>query len=161
MSILNQFGVRMDTLGTGSGGKLAVGFKSPVIEGLGDTVRGVKNYESLTKRLEKVADVPEKLTKNDVVKATNSANRALAQNVHKAKYLKARTTEFTAIANSLKMEMTAKQQMMGVMDGAQAAIDVYGRAVDNSKYEQDILEEGYKAYKDELSNGGQVSLSGW
>lgn len=158
MSILNQFGVRMDALG---GGKLAVGFQSPVIKGLDNTVRNLKNYDSLTKRMEQTADVPENLTKDAVTKATNSANRALAQNVHKAAFLKARTTEFTALANSLKMEMQAKQQMMGVMDGAQQAIDVYGRAVDNSKYQQDVLEAGYIAYKDELSNGGQVNLSGW
>lgn len=158
MSILNQFGVKIDSLG---GGKLAVGFQTPVVEGVGNVVRNVKNYDSLTKRMESLADVPDKLKKDDITKATNSANRALAQNVHKAAFLKARTTEFTALANSLKMEMQAKQQMMGVMDGAQQAIDVYGRAVDNSKYQQDVLEAGYVAYKDELSNGGNVNLGGW
>lgn len=158
MSVLSQLGIRIDGL---SGGKLAVGFQTPVIESLGESVRNVKNFESLTKRMESLTDVPEKLKKDDITKATNSANRALAQNVHKAAYLKARTTEFTAIANSLKLELQAKQQMQGVMDGAQQALDVYGRAVDNSKYQQDVLEAGYVAYKDELSNGGQVNLGGW
>lgn len=157
MSILNHLGVKIDSMG---GGKLAVGFQTPVVEGLGNAVRNVKNFDSLTRKMEQTADVPEKLTKDAITKATNSANRALAQNVHKAAFLKARTTEFTALANSLKMEMQAKQQMMGVMDGAQQAIDVYGRAVDNSKYGEEVLEEGYKAYQDELNNGG-VNVGGW
>lgn len=158
MSLLNHLGVAID--GLGSGGKLAVGFQTPVINGLGDKVRNVKNYDSLTKRMEQTADVPEKLTKADVTKATNSANRALAQNVHKAAFLKARTTEFTALANSLKMEMQAKQQMTGVLDGAQDAIDQYGRTIEQSQYKQDVLEAGYEAFTDELKNGG-TNLGGW
>jgi lipopolysaccharide biosynthesis regulator YciM len=160
MSILNQFGVKIDALA--SGGKLAVGFQTPVINGLGDKVRSVKNYDSITKRLETLADVPEKYTKKEVVLATNLANRALARNVHKAGFLKARTTEFTALANSLKMEMQAKQQMTSVMDGAQQSIEAYGRAIENSKYGEDVLEAGYQAYTDELNNGGSaLNLSGW
>lgn len=156
MSILNHLGVKIDG---GTGGKLAVGLQTPVVAGVGGAVRNIKNFDSLTQRMEALADIPEKLKKDDITKAISSANRALAQNVHKAGFLKARTTEFTALANSLKMEMQASQQMQGVLDGSQQAIDAYGRAVDNSLYQQEVLEEGYKAYREELGAG--VSVSGW
>lgn len=158
MSILNRFGIVIDGLDSGS---KSVGFETPVVGGLGNTVRNLRNQPILVKKLDALALIPDKLTKDAVVKATNSANRALAQNKHKAKYLKAITSEFNAVALNLKMEATAKQQMMGVLDGTQQALDVYGRAVDDSMYDQDILEAGYVAYREELSNGSKANLSGY
>lgn len=160
MGLLDKLGVEVDSLGRGKEGR-AVGFQTPTLDEVGTTVRNLRNYDSITSEMVKVAVVPDKLTKKEVVQATNSAKRALAQNVHKAKWLTAQTIKYDALVASLKMEAQAKQKMQQSLEGVENVIDVYGRTVEESLYKKEVLEEGYKAYRDELRNGGQVSLGGW